>query len=64
MQRIPLVLGPKAIIWAADIPIPVERFQEAQKKALHIYIFGTATYRDVFDHTPKRRRRWRFVNSG
>jgi hypothetical protein len=51
-KQILLVLAPKAIIWAHDLPIPVSVFQKAQATASHIYLFGRATYRDVFDDTP------------
>jgi hypothetical protein len=52
IDSVPLVLGPKAIIWAKDISIPVSKIQAAHNGALHVYIFGAAKYRDVFDDTP------------
>jgi hypothetical protein len=47
-QRIPMVLGPKCIIVTPNLEVPIAHFQTQ-----HVYLYGTATYKDVFDDTPQ-----------
>jgi hypothetical protein len=43
------VLGPKAIIWSNELFIPLKILQGVQQGTLHLYVYGAAIYKDVFN---------------
>jgi hypothetical protein len=49
------MIGPKAIMHAAQIDVPVEVLDKIKDGTLHAYIWGWADYNDVFPGTPRHR---------
>jgi hypothetical protein len=49
------MIGPKAIMHAAQIDIPVEVLDKIKDGTLHAYIWGWTDYNDVFPGTPRHR---------
>jgi hypothetical protein len=45
-------LGPKDELELRTRDIPIGNIQEVQNKTGHVYVYGWATYRDVFQKTP------------
>jgi hypothetical protein len=53
---VPIVVGPKTIIVAESVDVPVSRILATTQAGGHIYIWGWAEYSDVFaPKTPKHR---------
>jgi hypothetical protein len=49
IDKVPSVLGPKGIFWTPDIVIPATHFM----KGRHVYVYGMAVHKDVFENTPE-----------
>jgi hypothetical protein len=50
---IPFVLGPKGTTGTGPLRIPVQCLLRIQHGTQHAYLYGSATYRDIFKNTPK-----------
>jgi hypothetical protein len=51
--HVPFVLGPKDTTWCGPLKIPVQDLVGVQQGTHHVYVWGSATYMDVFPGTPK-----------
>lgn len=54
----PMFLGPKATEWSEPIKIPANVATDALKGKQVIFIWGCATYNDIFDRTPEHFTQW------
>jgi hypothetical protein len=54
----PMFLGPRATEWSEPIKIPANVATDALKGRQVIFIWGRATYNDIFDGTPEHFTRW------
>lgn len=53
-QRVPLVLGPKAVFQLTPVYLTVQDLEQISEGKEHVFFWGWATYRDIFSDTPTR----------
>jgi hypothetical protein len=49
---IPVVIGPKSTATSPDLHVPTDILVQVKNGSLHLYFWGHAEYRDVFERTP------------
>jgi hypothetical protein len=60
----PYVLGPKASAWCGPLIITTDILLGIQQGTHHLYFWGTATYRDVFERTTEHRTKFCWKMTG